>query len=289
MAGLFPWSEAFMSLRVVLWNCNMALDRKWQRLMALRPDVAVGPESADPDVRRRKAPRFTFSDCEWEGWYKHKGLAVFSFGEYALRMSSHDRQYQIFMPLEVRGPHSFHLLAVWAFNSATPPRAVTNSPSIRAALAHYAPFLTDAPSVVAGDFNSSSAWDKPIDSPIMPWRSRTFKNVGLRAPTINQQGVRLVRSSTRPCSRAGTSRRAFTSTTVSRPSLGWERQDESLWDARKSGSPSATTCLSLWTWNRARLSRRTLPAPPDPRRQPTGRTVRSSERASPSVSAVGEA
>ncbi len=38
---------------------------------------------------------------------------------------------------------------------------MTNSPSIRAALAHYAPFLTDAPSVVAGDFNSSSAWDKP--------------------------------------------------------------------------------------------------------------------------------
>jgi hypothetical protein len=138
----------------------MALDRKWQRLLALRPDIAVVPESAEPSVLRRKAPQFPFSDCQWEGWYNQKGLAVFSFGKYALRRSVSDRQFKIFMPLEVQGPHSFHLLAVWAFNGATPPRAVTNAPSIRGALAHYARFLRGSPCVVAGDFNSNSIWDQ---------------------------------------------------------------------------------------------------------------------------------
>jgi exodeoxyribonuclease III len=150
-----------MPLRIVVWNCNMALHRKWNRLVALRPDIAVVPESAKPEIMRRKAPDFAFSDCEWDGWNEHQGLAVFSFGEYTLGRGTQDRQYQIFTPLKVRGPHPLHLLAVWAFSPVAPFRAVTNSPSIRTALAHYAPFLSSTPSVVAGDFNSSTIWDTP--------------------------------------------------------------------------------------------------------------------------------
>jgi hypothetical protein len=151
-----------MPLRLVVWNCNMALDRKWEHLLSLNPDVAVVPEAATPEILRRKAPAFAFANCEWEGWYKHKGLAVFTFGAYSLRRNPADtRHYSVFLPLEVRGPHQFHLLAVWAFNTASPPRAVPNAASIRGALAHYAPFLNAAPSVVAGDFNSSTVWDRP--------------------------------------------------------------------------------------------------------------------------------
>jgi hypothetical protein len=150
-----------MPLRIVVWNCNGALHRKWERLLALRPDVAVVAESAHPEILRRKAPRFAFAYCEWDGWNRDQGLAVFSFGECALERTAQESKYQIFMPLQVRGPHPFHLLAVWAFSVMAPFRAITNSPSIRAALAHYTPFLSSAPSVVAGDFNSSPIWDRP--------------------------------------------------------------------------------------------------------------------------------
>ena len=159
--GVLQHGRSLMPLRIVVWNCRMALDRKWHRLVAMRPDVAVVPESAEPEILRRKAPDFAFSDCEWDGWVKHQGLAVFSFGEYTLSRRVQDPQYRIFMPLEVRGPHVLHVLAVWAFNAATPPQAVKNSPSILPALEYYAPFLRGAPSVVAGDLNSSAIWDKP--------------------------------------------------------------------------------------------------------------------------------
>ena len=36
-------------LRIVTWNCNMALRLKFDRLLSLRPDVAV-----DPGVRRSR-------------------------------------------------------------------------------------------------------------------------------------------------------------------------------------------------------------------------------------------
>ena len=35
-------------MRLVVWNCAMALHRKIDALMALRPDLAVIPEAAEP-------------------------------------------------------------------------------------------------------------------------------------------------------------------------------------------------------------------------------------------------
>ena len=151
-----------MPLRIVVWNCAQALDRKFDQLLSLRPDVAIVPECAEPDILRRKAPQFLFADCEWTGEYKDKGLGVFSFGKLNLRRHpSWDRSYQTFIPVEVRGSIDFNLLAVWAFNHRA---TVSPNPSTTLdAVQHYTPFLEGGPSVVAGDFNASVIWDKPND------------------------------------------------------------------------------------------------------------------------------
>lgn len=110
-----------MTFRVVVWNCAQGLDRKIEQLLLLKPDIAVVPECAEPDILRRKAPGFTFTDCEWTGEQCNKGLGVFSFNGHTLRRhQSWDRQYHIFLPLEVRGTHPVNLLAVWAFNHRAP-------------------------------------------------------------------------------------------------------------------------------------------------------------------------
>ena len=54
-------------MRLVTWNCNMVFDRKYQALERLRPDIAVIPECANPDILRRKAPLFKPSDMH-NGW-----------------------------------------------------------------------------------------------------------------------------------------------------------------------------------------------------------------------------
>jgi exodeoxyribonuclease-3 len=149
-----------MKLRIVAWNCNLALHDKYNHLLALKPDLAIVPECAEPDVLRRKAPGFEFSDCEWQGDQVNRGLGVFTFGALSLRRhQSWERHYHLFLPLEVRGAARINLLAVWAFNDRVPATVTPNPKTTKQAVAHYAEFLRAAPPVVAGDFNASIVWD----------------------------------------------------------------------------------------------------------------------------------
>jgi endonuclease/exonuclease/phosphatase family metal-dependent hydrolase len=125
----------------------------------LRPDVAVIPECAEPDVVRRKAPDFAFRDSEWTGEQANKGLGVFSFGDTSLhRDASWDKRFHIFMPIEVRAAEHFNLLAVWAFNGRAE-KAASRSGDTGEAVDHYGAFVAARPIVIAGDFNASVYWD----------------------------------------------------------------------------------------------------------------------------------
>ncbi len=138
----------------------MALHKKVERLMSLKPDLAIIPECAEPDVIRAKSPDFAFTDCEWTGEQSNKGLGVFSFGSLTLRRhQSWDRSHHIFIPIEVRGAVALNLLAVWAFNHRVPATVSPNPKTTAAAIEHYQKFLAAAPGCVAGDFNANAHWD----------------------------------------------------------------------------------------------------------------------------------
>ena len=63
-------------MRLVVWNCNMALHNKYEHLLGLAPDIAVIPECANIDVMREKAPGFLPTSSIWIGDKRHKGLGV---------------------------------------------------------------------------------------------------------------------------------------------------------------------------------------------------------------------
>jgi exodeoxyribonuclease-3 len=75
-------------MRIVIWNCNMALHGKYEHLLALAPDIAVIPECASIDLIREKAPDFVSSSAIWIGDNRHKGLGVFTFGAYRVEQSA---------------------------------------------------------------------------------------------------------------------------------------------------------------------------------------------------------
>lgn len=169
-----------MTFRIAVWNCARALHSKCDKLSSLGVDVAIVPECAEPDILRRKAPDFAFTDCEWTGENKDIGLGVFSFGKTTLRRhQSWDRSHHIFLPVEVRGATSPNLLAVWAFNQRVPATVTPNPTTTRHALEHYAPFLTTSPSVVAGDFNSNVMWDEDGKYSSFAEVDRTLGSYGL--------------------------------------------------------------------------------------------------------------
>ncbi len=149
-------------VRLIVWNCNMALHRKAAALLALRPDVAVICEVAAPALLRARGADWLESEPVWVGDNPHKGLAVFAFNGYAARLADrHVPSLRHIAPVHVDGPTAYNLLAVWAQNASGGVTRKHQLGPLRRALGAYRDFLTARPVIVAGDLNSNAIWDKP--------------------------------------------------------------------------------------------------------------------------------
>lgn len=149
-------------MRIVVWNCNMALHSKWHHMLSLQPDIAVIPECADLDRLAKKVPGLDSGRTVWIGENPNKGLGVFSFGEYRIRLSpDYASDHRLVAPIHVSGPTAFNLLAVWSFNNRGVPGRKKMAGPILQALDAYRDFCSAAPLVVAGDFNNHVRWDRP--------------------------------------------------------------------------------------------------------------------------------
>jgi len=152
-------------MRLVAWNCNMALHRKLAALMALKPDVAVLSECASPARLLERLGPGTL-DCEpiWVGANRDKGLAVLGFNGYRARLADdvYRKSLRFIAPVRIEGPLRFNLLAVWAQNFSDGIRRKRQPGPLRLALTRdYRAFLGAGPAIVAGDFNNNIFWDRP--------------------------------------------------------------------------------------------------------------------------------
>ena len=103
-------------MRIVVWNCNMGFHKKYEYLLALRPDIAIIPECANIKPLTKNAPKFKSTSAIWVGDSPRKGLAVFTFGQFSAILSPfyQDDFCPFIAPIEINGPSCFNLLAVWA-------------------------------------------------------------------------------------------------------------------------------------------------------------------------------
>jgi exodeoxyribonuclease III len=151
-------------LRIVVWNCRMALGRKLDVLMGTDPDVAILPEAGSPSSLGSDLLRSHDLTYQWIGRSPNKGLGVLARARFELApaaTASHDLEWVL--PLQVVGRMPFTLLAVWAMNQ----RASNKLPGgntlrqVDRALETYRGLIRTGPTVVAGDFNNALYWDKP--------------------------------------------------------------------------------------------------------------------------------
>jgi exodeoxyribonuclease-3 len=154
--------ELGLVMRLVAWNCNMALPRKWDALMALRPDVAVVSECAAPEILMSKGIETTPDNCIWMGKSQHKGLGIFTFNNYSLRRFEPFVPYFRFcLPAIIDGPMQLNLLGAWAQNANEGNTRKNQLGHLSRAMSRYDGFLRGAPSFIAGDLNNNTFWDKP--------------------------------------------------------------------------------------------------------------------------------
>lgn len=130
--------------------------------MRLRPDVAIVPECANPQVVSAKAPDFNPTSSAWCGENINKGLAVFSFGQYRLSQAhDHDESLKYVLPVEVGGPTQFNVLATWAFMGQVHMKDRHDRGPLLGATHRYSELLGAGRTIMAGDFNHNVKWDKP--------------------------------------------------------------------------------------------------------------------------------
>lgn len=141
----------------------MALDRKIDALMRLKPDIAVVSECATPErLRLRGADDWIEGEPVWVGDNIHKGLGVFAFNGYSAHLfAPYHPTLRYIAPVCISGPASFHLLAVWAQNASGGVIRKHQLGPLRRALAKYKSNFLTSPCVVAGDLNSNKIWDRP--------------------------------------------------------------------------------------------------------------------------------
>jgi len=150
-------------MRLVAWNCNMALHRKLDALRRLAPDIAILSECACPErLQARGALDEISSDPVWIGDNPNKGLAVLAFNGYRLRLAPEFQPtLRHLAPVHITGPAVCNLLAVWAQNVSGGNVRKRQAGPLRRGLTKYRRFLSEGPAIVAGDFNNNVIWHKP--------------------------------------------------------------------------------------------------------------------------------
>jgi len=139
----------------------MAFRKKASLLLAHKPDIAIIPECEHPDKLKFESGIPLPNDVLWFGNNQHKGLGVFSYSDYKFQLDdSHNADFRTILPLTVRNKKNiFCLFAIWANNPSD--RGYEYVGQIWKAINFYTDRLKNKKTILVGDFNSNTIWDKP--------------------------------------------------------------------------------------------------------------------------------
>lgn len=143
-------------MRIVTWNCNGALRRKFEAVAALGADVAVIQECEEP-TGSTAAYRAWAGEHVWAGGSRGKGIGVFVRPGLKVKVLGwEDHGFQQFLPVRISGRRT--VLAVW-----TKPAPGTNRSYIGQFWHYWQEHERrfDRNAILCGDFNSNAIWDKP--------------------------------------------------------------------------------------------------------------------------------
>ncbi|MDP1666490.1 MAG: endonuclease/exonuclease/phosphatase family protein [Methylobacter sp.] len=142
-------------MKIVTWNCNGALRKKYQVLTEFDADLLIIQECEDPD---RSTPEYKkwADNFLWIGENKNKGIGIFSRKAISIKaLNWNPEGLQSFLPCIVND--SFILVAVWT-KQANSPTFKYIGQLWKYLQLHKEKFVGNDV-LLCGDFNSNSIWD----------------------------------------------------------------------------------------------------------------------------------
>ncbi len=148
-------------MKIITWNCNMAFRKKTGIILTDQPDILIIPECEHPDKFTLKEDLQRPTDSKWFGYNQNKGLGIFSYSHFRFKvLEIYNEDFVMVIPLAVTGGcFDFTLFAIWANNPKD--RAGQYITQVWKAIQHYDTIITNTRTVLIGDFNSNTIWDKP--------------------------------------------------------------------------------------------------------------------------------
>jgi exonuclease III len=148
-------------MRIITWHCNIAFRKKADFILANKPDILIVPECERPDKLKFKSGPPEPNDKLWFGANPNKGLGIFSYSDFRLKqLDMHNHELKLIVPIAVTGgTYDFALYAVWANNPNDPSGQYVEQ--VWKAIKHYDIHLTNKQTILVGDFNSNTIWDRP--------------------------------------------------------------------------------------------------------------------------------
>jgi exonuclease III len=148
-------------MKIITWNCNMVFRKKAAFILPYQPDILIVPECENQERLQFTEGVQVPSDVIWHGKNQHKGIGVFAYNNYKLTLlDCHNADFKNILPIAVTGGETdFMLFAIWANNPEDKDGPYVTQ--IWKALKYYDNLITDTKTILIGDFNSNSIWDKP--------------------------------------------------------------------------------------------------------------------------------
>ena len=139
----------------------MAFRKKADIILTYKPDLLIIPECEHPDKLKFNADTLKPTDVLWFGHNKNKGLGIFSYGDYKFKLlDTYNPDFRMIIPIAVKNKRvKFNLYAIWAYNPNDPDGQYVTQ--VWKALKHYDKTLRKKKTILIGDFNSNTIWDKP--------------------------------------------------------------------------------------------------------------------------------
>lgn len=145
-----------MDMRIVSWNCNGALRKKFDQLLKLDADIYVVQECEDPSQCKDVHYKAWANNYLWIGNSKNKGLGVFCKKDILLTPLEWESDVlEYFLPCKIND--IITLLAVWTRQANSPTFGYIGQ--LWKYLQKHKAKLPTTQAVICGDLNSNACWD----------------------------------------------------------------------------------------------------------------------------------